>query len=212
MRSRASNKINQPDQPLTSPLVSPSHPHNPMSDRRIIFLDIDGVLQRGSSQNRFTQDLPELQRELSERYEDPAYLEMSEYDLGATYYDWDTCAVANVVELCEQSGAVIVISSNWRNGKSLRSMQRLFALHELGAYVVGMTPESVPSDPYSAYYRSRAEEVAAWLAANEDVESFVIIDDQYEKTFMDAFPNNFVHCTNLFSGACFERALKVLGA
>ena len=58
--------------------------------RRVIFLDIDGVLQPPSRQTRFKHDLEELRRSLAERFDDETYLSMDKYDLGAVYHDWDS--------------------------------------------------------------------------------------------------------------------------
>ena len=94
--------------------------------RTVIFLDIDGVLQPPSSQKRFKHDLEELRRSLADRFDDEIYLGMDKYDLGAVYFDWDSEAVERLHSLCNDFGAGIVISSDWRRSKSTPGLQALF--------------------------------------------------------------------------------------
>ncbi len=84
-----------------------------MKKLRIIFLDIDGVLQPNWSQKRFGHDLEALRENLAERF-GAEYREMNPYDLGAVVHDWHTGALARLRGLCEDHGAKIVISSDWR--------------------------------------------------------------------------------------------------
>jgi hypothetical protein len=83
--------------------------------RSVIFLDIDGVLQPLSSQQRFRHDLKALQEQLAFQYQNDDYREMDRYDLGAVYYDWDKEAVERLRTLCVDVPADIVITSDWRN-------------------------------------------------------------------------------------------------
>ena len=85
----------------------------PLKKLRIIFLDIDGVLQPNWSQKRFGHDLEALRENLAERF-GAEYREMNPYDLGAVVHDWHTGALARLRGLCEDHGAKIVISSDWR--------------------------------------------------------------------------------------------------
>ena len=110
--------------------------------RTVIFLDIDGVLQPPSSQKRFKHDLEELRRSLADRFDDEIYLGMDKYDLGAVYFDWDSEAVERLHSVCNDFGAGIVISSDWRRSKSTPGLQALFRVHELHRYVTDKTNES----------------------------------------------------------------------
>ena len=53
---------------------------------KIIFLDIDGVLQPGSARDRFNHDLELFKQE--KIAENTAFAEVDRYDLGAVFYDW----------------------------------------------------------------------------------------------------------------------------
>jgi hypothetical protein len=44
--------------------------HNGFEERKVIFLDIDGVLQRGIAQDRFNHDFEELKCKLAKEFND----------------------------------------------------------------------------------------------------------------------------------------------
>ena len=79
----------------------------------------------------FEHDLEELRRSLADRFDDETYPGMDKYDLAAVYHDWDSEAIERLRSLCEEFGAGIVISSDWRRSKSTRQLQALFRMHEL---------------------------------------------------------------------------------
>ena len=136
--------------------------------RRVIFLDIDGVLQPPSRQTRFKHDLEELRRSLAERFDDETYLSMDKYDLGAVYHDWDSGAVERLGRLCADCNARIVISSDWRRSNSTRRLQALFRIHDLHGYVIDATKE-IDGPPHY-----RAGEVKEYLDSHPEIERFVV--------------------------------------
>jgi len=110
----------------------------------VLFLDIDGVVLSGE----------ELWASQNNRYLPPH-------------------KVAMVKEVCDRSGAVVVVSSTWRFSESTESDLRNagLCLHRdwrtpmsgrIGSIFVG---------------RCRGEEIAAWLADHPEVESWAIVDD-----------------------------------
>jgi hypothetical protein len=117
--------------------------------RRIIFLDVDGVLN-----NRHTRV--------------------------ATGTGWcfvDDFLVARVREIVDATGALIVLSSTWRddwnvedesrNGSDFNELRAKFREFGMDFY-----------DRTGAWQiRGRGWEILAWLAEHEAVESFVILDD-----------------------------------
>lgn len=171
--------------------------------RRIVFLDIDGVLQPTSSQKRFEHDLVALRESLAERF-GAEYREFNEYDLGAVVHDWDAGAVARLRALCEEHDARIVVSSDWRQGRSVAQLQALFRLHDLHHLVVDRT-----SDPQNAPHY-RAGEVEQYLDAHPEIERFVIIDDRYREQFDRLFPDHFVHTDKFLDEADALRARQIL--
>jgi hypothetical protein len=52
----------------------------PDEERKVIFLDIDGVLQRGIAQDRFNHDLEELKCKLAKEFNDDIFLELDIMD------------------------------------------------------------------------------------------------------------------------------------
>ena len=113
---------------------------NERSERRVIFLDIDGVLQPGVNESRFKHDMDALKEELARKYHEPAYLELDKYDVAAVYYDWDAEAVSRLKHLIEETKAEIVLSSDWRHSKNLEQMKLLFRIHDLDGYLTELLP------------------------------------------------------------------------
>ncbi len=109
------------------------------NEKPVIFLDIDGVLQPGYKQDRFEHDIIKLKKDFTDNI-DSHYDTISEYDIGAVYYDWNREAITNLKTLINKTGAEIVLSSAWRERKSLRKLKLLFKIHDLDKYVVGKTP------------------------------------------------------------------------
>ncbi|MBF0360973.1 MAG: hypothetical protein HQK49_08175 [Oligoflexia bacterium] len=166
---------------------------------RIVFLDIDGVLQRESSQDRFKQDLDKLQSNLATK--EQRYAGLDKYDIGAVYYDWDLPSVERLRKLCDVTGAKIVISSSWRQGKTLDNLMLLFKLHKLDIYIIGMTPCLSYEDG------SRAEEVEKYLTNSQiPINSFVILDDCHFN-FPKKFPQQFIPCPGRFDEESYQKAL-----
>ena len=170
---------------------------------RIIFLDIDGVLQPTSSQKRFKHDLAALRESLAERF-GAEYREVNEYDLGAVVHDWHAGAVARLRALCEDHGARIVVSSDWRLRRSVDQLRALFRLHDLHHLVVDRTLDASRPPHY------RAGEVKQYLDTHSEIERFVIIDDGYRTEFDGLFPEQFVHTGSFIDEPDALRARQIL--
>lgn len=109
---------------------------------KVIFLDIDGVLQPLSSEKRF-RHMEELECRCAElekahppyRYSDIAHNGCGgNFDIAAVCHDWNPAAVERLRRLLNTTGARIVISSDWRE-KGIEAMRALMAIHELDTYV-----------------------------------------------------------------------------
>lgn len=171
--------------------------------QRIIFLDIDGVLQPTSSQKRFDHDLEALRERLAERY-GAEYREVNPYDLGAVVHDWHAGAVARLRALCDDHGAKIVVSSDWRQQRSVAQLQALFRLHDLHHLIADRT-----SDPHNAPHY-RAGEVKEYLDTHPGIAPFVIVDDRYREEFERLFPDQFVHTDRFLDESDALRARQIL--
>ena len=121
---------------------------------KAIFLDIDGVLQPGSYQHRFdhmqeVSDLAlKLNKELNNGFDyyafaggdkekdNPSYGD--KYDIAAVYWDWHPEAVENLHRVIDETGAKIVLSTDWR-GRGMEAMKGLLDIKGFGKYVYGAT-------------------------------------------------------------------------
>lgn len=114
---------------------------------RILFLDIDGVLNSERSCHAFGGYPHDFTPGGIARF--------------------DLVAVALVRRLCRESGAVVVLSSTWRYHFSAAEVAAALDLP-----VIGTTTIVNAND-----YASRGGEIAAWLAEHPEVEHYAIIDD-----------------------------------
>ena len=152
--------------------------------RRIIFLDIDGVLNTERNyRSRLRQGLPWR-------------------DENGPYFDPE--AVDALGRLVEQTGADIVITSTWRQLGEER-MQTLWATRQMPGILLGGTPQLL-----TQMYAVRGQEIAAWLALNVAEDEgcrYVIIDDG-----RDFLPEQIQFCvfTNPTLGLTLEDAQKAV--
>lgn len=165
----------------------------------VVYLDIDGVLQPLSSRSRFEHDMKAYKQGLVQRV-DPRYAELNRYDLAAVRYDWHPAAVANLKTLCAQGEAKIVISSSWREERTLEQLRLLFHIHDLGALVVDRTP----------LLGARDREIQEHLAAHPEIERFVVLDDSFAGELGRAFERRFVLTSDHLDAEALERALAAL--
>jgi hypothetical protein len=118
---------------------------------RIIFLDIDGVLNSQSYHHKCGGYKGSSR---SAEFLDPDAIDRLNYITNATH-------------------AKIVLSSSWRYGytNNLEGLQEMFQRNKIEADVIGMTP--IIAGP-------RGAEIQSWLDTNKDaslIESFIIFDD-----------------------------------
>ena len=66
---------------------------------KVVFLDIDGVIQPYNNQFRFDHKLNETIDYLCEKYSDNIYRQIDIYDVCAAYYDWDEIAIAIIKKI-----------------------------------------------------------------------------------------------------------------
>lgn len=120
---------------------------------KAIFLDIDGVLQPKNSQVRFEhiKEVPSLAKELTAKLDNGFdYYEALgdcgirglvpnfDYDIAAVYWDWNPDAVSFLHQVIEETGAKIVLSTDWRE-RGNEVMKALLDIHDLGKYLYGST-------------------------------------------------------------------------
>ncbi|NUQ73314.1 MAG: hypothetical protein HUU21_07145 [Polyangiaceae bacterium] len=118
---------------------------------KVVFLDIDGVLNRLALIGSGGRPLDRL----------------------------DAAAVSRLGEIVARSGAKVVISSSWRAHRTLDELRAMLSELGFSGEVIDKTPEleaSLYGDPFLV----RAREIKAWIEAQrEPIESYVILDDAY---------------------------------
>lgn len=137
--------------------------------KRIIFLDVDGVLNNPDS--GFGGFVPGGQLEY--------YHEQIK---------WDQDCVDQLRMLVKDSGAEIVVSSFWRKDFNTEDFKAFFSIYGWhNAPVIDRTEEL--DQPWAGGYSrfvsatNRGDECLEWLDRHTDVESYVILDDMTHAEF-----------------------------
>lgn len=127
---------------------------------KALFLDIDGVIQAYSDQNRFkhVDEFVDLSKRLTQELnngfdyykyggnyykETPRHAPAKQYDIAAVYFDWRPEVVARLRRILDSTEAKIVLSSDWREN-GLDNMRGLLDIHGLGKYLYPAAPFCVP--------------------------------------------------------------------
>ncbi len=116
---------------------------------KVIFLDIDGVLN--------SNDWYVYRRD---------NVAMDSVDAQYPFYEFDPRAVKRLNRIIEQTGAKIVVSSSWRSGETVESLQKLLDSVGVVGEVIGLTPHLWCSKPYpdkDGYRVPRGCEIDWWL-------------------------------------------------
>jgi len=180
---------------------------------KIVFLDIDGVMQAYNSDGRFKnlKTIPELQKELTSKY-GVDYTKYDKYDVGAVYYDWHPKAVSFIRKILQETGAMVVISSDWRD-EGLDRMIDFFRLHDMGEYVVDLTPRigyeerKLLKDKYQDGVSYRTMEILEYVEKHPHIQRYVAIDDM---DLSKGLEGHFVKTSNLIKEAECKKAIGIL--
>lgn len=155
-----------------------------MENKKVIFLDVDGVLN-------YTLWY------IDDR--NPGNLNGQEGDL-------DPLCIERINKLCEETGAEIVLSSDWRiNNGAFARLERA-GLHK----ILDKTPITIFGTYGSTYHFTRGEEIQMWLEWHPEVTNYVILDDRTD--FMEEQLPHFVH-VNSYRGLTeedYQLALNIL--
>lgn len=156
---------------------------------KIIFLDIDGVLNSNSILSEY---IPEIDGE---------------------YYPYQPHLVDNLNSILKRTGAKIVVSSTWRLGESVERLQYLLTHMGVKGEVIGKT------DSYRDKFVVRGNEILKWIQDNErllgchyyDFYDYVIIDDDSDMLYSQR--DNFVHIQGEegLTKEYAEQAIEILG-
>lgn len=130
--------------------------------RKVIFLDIDGVLNTGRWHAQMGGNIPR------DKYG----------------YTFDPNAVANLRKILDETGAEIVISSSWKSF-GLFELEEMWQDRALPGKLIGITPNSVSDEmllnadlDHMELFSIRGMEIKEWLTKyGKHVSHYVIIDD-----------------------------------
>lgn len=134
----------------------------------VVFIDIDGVLQPYNNQHRFDHDLVQTADELADRFGEPILRTLDKYDVCAVWYDWDPVAIRLLKKLLDDTGARLVISSDWRRWNPTDAMRALLKLHGLDPYFDECLPkEGAKEEVIPAYLEEHADDIAGWAVVDD---------------------------------------------
>ena len=145
----------------------------------IVFLDIDGVLA--------------------------SWLKMGNVSRDADGHLFEPAAIDALNKITNHIDGKIVISSTWRQTRSLETFQDFFKRRGIEAEVVGLTPE---------LDNGRADEIQTWIDQN-DVGYFIIIDDntrgieEHFKYDMNVLRTNLYRCLDNYDYLYVENSYKL---
>lgn len=183
---------------------------------KVIFLDIDGVLQPYKSENRFEIDRKALRERLSKEL-NIDYTIYNEYDVAACYADWDKEAVERIKKIIKETDAKIVISSDWRSKELPNKMKDFLKIWNMDQYWGGENDdideekmkeaiEYVKSreNPHWSY---RAIEILDYVYKHKEITNYVAIDDMDISVGLDG---HFVKTENLINDEQVEKCIEIL--
>lgn len=166
---------------------------------KVIFLDFDGVLNSHQSFNFWRKN------HNTDDWEGRLYLEWKGTLKEYLAQEFDPIALNNVDELVNEFADLkVVVSSTWRLGETVESLQKILApAKALSAAVIDVTPR-FPGKP-------RGEEIQAWLNEHPEVTNYVIIDD--DSDMLDSQKDHFVHTSTLHGFQYGDKlwAMDILG-
>ena len=130
--------------------------------RKVIFLDIDGVLNTKCSYGQMDRTTHK-----------------DEYG-----YTFDATAVANLAKIIEKTGADVIISSSWKC-MGLSELRKMWEKRQLPGRIVDVTPDYMSDElllnadlnDIDVLY-NRGIEIKGWMEQHgESVSQYVIVDD-----------------------------------
>lgn len=166
--------------------------------KKVIFLDIDGVLNT----ERFILSM--LTKDCNGNYHGHEYL-TDEY--GTLF---DPISVKNLGKIIKLTDAKIVISSTWRYS-GLEKIKEMWHFRNIPGEVIDITPIhwELKNNPLNGtpYEKWRGNEIQIWLNENKDVSNYLIIDD--DNDMLPSQIDNFVN-TNQYYGISSNNKRKAV--
>ena len=133
---------------------------------KVIFLDIDGVLATDKQYYMNSQNY---------RKKNPWANELR------VYYPFDKGCVKIFNEILTETGAEIVLTSDWRRGRTLEQLDTIFKENGVVKSPIDVTCDDLVS--VSSASKNRAYQIESYLNNNK-VDKYVVIDDLPVGEFM----------------------------
>lgn len=142
---------------------------------KVIFLDNDGVMclsdqwgGRATKIYKYLKDNPDAQES-----DAPGYIKMDNFDLKA---------VRVLNSILEQTGAEIVVSSDWKLYCTLQELQEMFLNYGVIKSPIDTTPNFLTYKSKLGFSKSdleqnRISEIKSWLKSHSKVTHWVAVDD-----------------------------------
>lgn len=197
---------------------------------KVIFLDIDGVLQPYDSEKRFEYrrkfGLESLQQKLTDEL-GTDYFQYDEYDVAACYCDWDKSAINRIKRILDETGAKIVISSDWRNRKlpnKMKDFLKIWNMEEYwiadNCYYYSVLDKDVSElqkeidyvkrrkeELNKQYLDNRSVEILHYVNMNDNIINYVAIDDRDLSELPDG---HFVKTYNIINDEQTNKVIELL--
>lgn len=160
---------------------------------RVLFLDIDGVLNSYASATfwHFKRD--------QEKWENEVFNEWKGSLKEFLARDWDPIALSNLEELMRNVPDLkICVSSTWRLGETVETLKEIFCTAPL-------VRDAIFSKTPRQHGDHRGSEIDTWLKAHPEVTQFIILDDDAD---MDPHMDKLVQ-TDARNGFTYTDMLKI---
>ena len=173
---------------------------------KVVFLDIDGVLQPDNTKNNFYEidaKAKKIVKYLSEKY-NVDYGKYSIYDILMVYYDWHPQAIKRLKSVLDITNSKIIISSDWKNDKLPDKMHDLLRIHDLDKYwYCDNITIKKPLMPYEIRHLEIEDSLKKY-----PIDNFVVLDDLEELEIY--YPKNSVITSDYISILDMNECIKIL--
>jgi len=104
-----------------------------------------------------------------------------EWALRAETADFISGSLLALRYIIENTGAIIVLSSEWRRNQEMRDgVDNILAEYEMrpcATWTPTTLERDMGTDPFRAFTERRAREISQWLSGNSQVRQWVVLDD-----------------------------------